>query len=127
MKEKEIFFFNVFSSFLILFSLICTDVFAPVIHTERAKTCTVMDSGGQTCFLRLTSLQALGTEALPVDVQPASLILSQGILAGLNTIRHSELPPWLLSIFPLSSYLPTFARLYPEAAFCIVLHSLAII
>lgn len=110
-----------------LFSIICTNVFAPAIHTERTKTSTVMDSGGQTCFLLLTSLQTLGTEALPADVQPASVILSQGILAELNTIRHSKLPPWLLSIFPLSSYLPTFARpfsfsLYPEAAFCIVLH-----
>lgn len=51
-----------------------------------------MDSGGQTCFLLLASLQTSDTETLPADVQPATLILSQGILAELNTIRQSNYP-----------------------------------
>lgn len=58
-----------------------------------------MDTGGQICFLLLTSLQTSGIEALPADVQPASLILSQGILAELNTIRQSNYPLGSLAYF----------------------------
>lgn len=98
-------------SFLIWFGIIYSSILALATHTQRTKTSTLTDSGGQTCFLLLTSLQTSGTEALPADVQPASLIFSQGILAELNTIRQSNYPLGSLAYFlpppisPLSLHL----------------------
>lgn len=71
---------------------------------------------GQAVFLLLwTSLQTRGSEALPADVQPASLIFSRGILEELNSIRGSKLLPLFLRMFPFSSYRPfDFSPLPPS-------------
>lgn len=77
---------------LILFDIICSNILALPIYTQRTKTSTVINIQGQICFSIVASLQTSGLEALPTDALPAYLILSQGFLAELNTRRQTNDP-----------------------------------
>lgn len=92
----------------ILLGVICSNILAVTIYTQRTKTSTIMNSQGQICFSIVSLTADLRSWSFASRCSASLSNSLSGLFGWIKYQKTDKLPPWLLSRSHPSSYLPFF-------------------